>query len=124
MGWIQVVRHGAGAKQELETLVDVAPQMRAVDARMPYFAFGVRPTFFDAPSTDDENYELRAHAFLTATPDALMSPVIEPLCGFNWGYRVINHEPQIAQLEAAGAKEWSWMRSELKPRYPAWTFLG
>jgi hypothetical protein len=92
MGWIQVVRHGADAAAQAEVLVDVAPQMHAVDARMPYFAFGVRPTFFDAPSTDDEEYEFRAHAFLTASPDAVMSPVVEPLCGFSWGYDVVRGE--------------------------------
>lgn len=119
MGWIQVVRHRPAAP---EILVDVAPQMHAVDAGMPYFAFGVRPTFFDAPSTDDEEYEFRAHAFLTASPDAVMSPVVEPLCGFSWGYEVVRGKPEIAQLERAGKAEWSWMRSVLEQRYPNWTF--
>src|SRR6187200_2356602 len=67
---------------------------------MPYFAFGVRPTFFDAPSTDDRDYEFRAAAFLTASPDALMTPVVEPLCGFSWGYRVVDETPHIDPARA------------------------
>ena len=122
MGWIQVVRHRAAPASRPEVLVDVAPQMHKADARMPYFAFGVRPTFFDAPSTDDDDCEFRAHAFLTASPDALMSPVVEPLCGFGWGYRVVAGVPGIAPLEPAGASEWASMRAELEPRYPRWTF--
>jgi hypothetical protein len=123
MGWIQVVSHRAAPAPQPEVLVDVAPQMREVDAAMPYFAFGVRPTLFDAPSTDDEDYEMSARAFLTASPDAVMSPVVQPLCGFVWGYAIVKGSPEVAPLEPAGAAEWAWMRSELEPRYPGWTFL-
>ena len=123
MGWIQLVRHRPRGASGPEVLVDVAPQMHAVDAGMPYFAFGPRPVFFDAPGTDDRDYDFRAHAFLTASPDAVMSPVIEPLCGFSWGYDVVDANPQIAPLKQAGREEWSWMRSQLEERYPGWTFL-
>jgi hypothetical protein len=123
MGWIQVVDHRAAPATESTILVDVAPQMHAVDAAMPYFAFGVLPAFFDAPSTTDEQYEFRAHAFLTASPDALMTPVVAPLCGFTWGYEVVGGEPNIAPLEPAGLAEWSWIQAQAKERYPAWTFL-
>jgi len=122
MGWIQVTAQRWPPAEREELLVDVAPQMQAVDARMPYFAFGVRPTFFDAPSTDDRDYEFRAAAFLTASPDALMTPVVEPLCGFSWGYRVVDETPHIDPLEPAGAAEWAWMRRTLERDYPAWTF--
>jgi len=123
MGWIQVVRHRVEGASDAEVFVDVAPQMHAVSAGMPYFAFGPRPALFDAPSTDDREYEFRAHAFLTASPDAVMSAVVEPLCGFRWGYDVIEGNPVIAPLERAGIEEWSWMRSVLEERYPDWRFL-
>ena len=122
MAWIQVVEQRVGAAAG-EILVDVAPQMHAVEAAMPYMAFGVRPTFFDAPATDDEQYEFRANAFLTASPDALMTPVVAPLCGFKWGYEVVDANPRIAPLAHAGAREWAWARAQLEERYPAWTFL-
>ena len=85
MGWIQVVDHRAAPAIDSTVLVDVAPQMQAVDAGMPYFAFGVKPAFFDAPSTDDADYEFRAHAFLTASPDALMSPGRRPALWLHLG---------------------------------------
>jgi hypothetical protein len=120
MGWIQLVRDRAGADERV--LVDVAPQMEIADARMPYFSFGVRPTLFDAPSTDDPEYEFSARAFLVVAPDAVMSPAVEPLCGFRWGYSVIGARPEIAPLEVAGAADWAAARSELEARYPAWSF--
>ena len=122
MGWIQVTAQRWPPIEREELLVDVAPQMQAAGARMPYFAFGVRPTFFDAPSTDDPDYEFRAAAFLTASPDAVMTPVVEPLCGFRWGYRIVDETPNVDPLEPAGAAEWAWMRSTLERDYPGWTF--
>jgi len=122
MGWIQVTAQRWPPTEREELLVDVAPQMSAAGARMPYFAFGVRPTFFDAPSTDDPDYEFRAAAFLTASPDALMTPVVEPLCGFKWGYRVVDETPHVDPLEPAGAADWAWIRATLERDYPAWTF--
>jgi hypothetical protein len=104
-------------------VVDVAPQMHAVDAAMPYMAFGVRPAFFDAPATDDEEYEFHAIAFLTASPDAVMTPIVGPLCGFTWGYRVAASKPEIAPLDLAGDADWSWVKTHLEERFPAWKFL-
>jgi hypothetical protein len=122
MGWIQVTAQRWPPTEREELLVDVAPQMQAVGARMPYFAFGAHPTFFDAPSTDDRDYQFRAAAFLTASPDALMTPVVEPLCGFGWGYRIVDETPHVDPLQPAGATEWTWMRATLERDYPAWTF--
>ena len=48
MGWIQVVRYREPDADE-EIFVDVAPQLR--DTGVPWFSFGVRAAFFDAPST-------------------------------------------------------------------------
>ncbi len=122
MAWIQIVEHRT-APAEPEIIVDVAPQMEASRAAMPYMAFGVRPTFFDAPGTDDPEYEFHAVAFLTASPDALMTPVVGPLCGFKWGYRVVASDPRIAPLEPAGDDDWAWVKAQLEGRYPRWTFL-
>jgi hypothetical protein len=123
MGWIQVVEHGPEPSGELAAIVDVAPQIQAVEDSMPYMSFGVRPAFFDAPATDVDTYEFRARAFLAASPDALMTPVVGPLCGFTWGYAIEGGERRITPLERAGGEEWSWMRAVLARDCPGWEFL-
>ena len=50
MGWLQVVRYDVRdpGEEEQVTVFDVPPQLAETDT--PYAAFGVRPTFFDAPA--------------------------------------------------------------------------
>ena len=81
MGWVQVVRYEAtdesvSGEPETVVLADVAPQLQGLG--MPYVAFGVRPTYFDAPAISAPEADWRAVTFLTATPDVLLSRVIEP----------------------------------------------
>ncbi len=122
MSWIQVARYWVGPQEEPTVVVDVAPQMRA--ARMPYISFGIRPTLFDAPAFTEQNVVWRAWSFLTYTPDALMTPVVEPACGFRWGYDVREHAPQPTELVPASRDEWLGIRTELTGRYPEWSFKG
>jgi hypothetical protein len=122
LGWIQIVEHGA-VGGESETIVDVAPQMHASGAGMPYMSFGIQPILFDAPGTDEPDSDFRAVSFLTASPDALMTPVVGPLCGFRWGYRTRNGRPEPAPLEVASNGDWAWMKATLGDAYPRWTFL-
>lgn len=122
MSWIQVVRYLVGAQQQPTVIVDVAPQMR--DAGMPYLSFGIQPTLFDAPAITERDVVWRAWSFLTYTPDALMTPVVEPACGFRWGYDVRDGSPEPTELLSAGRDEWLEIRDELRARYPEWRFEG
>jgi hypothetical protein len=119
MGWIQVVRYRGAAAAE-DVIVDVAPQLRG--SGIPWFSFGPRPAFFDAPSTTDDDATFRADAFLAATPNALMTPVAEPLCGFSWGYDVAGGTPARTPLGPAGPERWAAMRPALLAACPGWTF--
>lgn len=119
MAWVQVVRYEAGGGET--ALVDKAPQLAEAD--LPYYAYGIRPEFFDAPSMPRAG-EVRwnAHAFLVASPDAVMSRTVEPVCGFRWGYRVKGESPGLLPLARAGMADWSAARDVLRERYPSWTF--
>jgi hypothetical protein len=119
MGWIQVVRYSEPAAED-ELIVDVAPQLRG--AGVPWMSFGVRPAYFDAPSTDSDDATFRADAFLAASPDALMTPVAEPVCGFSWGYDVVAGTPAPAPLTVAEAERWTAMRPTLAAACPGWSF--
>ena len=123
MGWVQVVRYEATDEPETgepETVVlaDVAPQLQGLG--MPYVAFGVRPTYFDAPAISAPNADWRAATFLTATPDVLLSRVIEPVCGFRWGYRREGGVTELVDAAPAEGKDWLEAREELETHYPDW----
>jgi hypothetical protein len=118
MGWIQVVRYRDAETDEV--IVDVAPQLRG--SGVPWFSFGVRPAFFDAPSTTSDEATFRFDAFLAFTPHAVMTPVAEPLCGFSWGCEVTGGTPASTPLTPAGADRWAAIRPALAAACPDWTF--
>ncbi|HEY3050166.1 MAG TPA: hypothetical protein VGJ40_00445 [Gaiellaceae bacterium] len=118
MGWVQVVRYEATDEPETVVLADVAPQLQGLG--MPYVAFGVRPTYFDSPAISAPGADWRASTFLTASPDVLLSRVIEPVCGFCWGYRRKDGVTELVEATRAEEKDWLEAREELVTRYSDW----
>jgi hypothetical protein len=118
MGWVQLVRYTASDEPEPVVEVDMAPQLR--EAATPYVVFGVKPTFFDAPAMSASEADWHAWTFLTATPDALMTRVLEPVCGFRWGYSIAGGRPEIGEFATATASDWLDSLPEFRSRYPAW----
>lgn len=114
LGWIQVVWMND------VVIVDRAPQL--LDTGFPYVTFGLRPEFFDAPSTTEPTVRWRARTFLTATPDLLMTKVIEPVVGFTWGYDLDGGRVDPVDLAIVGADDWELARAELSRELPAWAF--
>ena len=102
-------------------LVDIAPQL--METGVPYFAWGRRPTLFDATGFGTD-VTWRALAFLTFTPDGLMTRVVEPACGFGWGYDLRSRRPSPAPLRATTRVDWLDVRDAYASRYPEWTFGG
>jgi hypothetical protein len=122
MGWLQVVRYDIRDPDEEErvTVFDVPPQLSETD--IPYAAFGVHPTFFDAPAMSAKNATWRAATFLVHTPDAVLSRIIRPICGFSWGYRVEDGLVLLDALTVADASDWSGILADLRMRFATWTF--
>jgi hypothetical protein len=122
MGWVQVVRW-SHHDRPVEVLVDRAPQME--DGRHPYTAWGPCPTLFDAPSTTQRPVTWRADAFLTVTPDLLMTKVVRPVCSLYWGYDAtsggaVRPRPVLEQhLDA-----WQEAVPILQEDCPGWRFLS
>jgi hypothetical protein len=122
MGWLQVLRYdvrdpGEGVQAEI---VDVVPQLAEVD--LPYLAFGIRPTLFDAPCTDAMSISWAARSLLGYSPDAVMSKSLKAVCGFTWGFRVEDRARTVAPLQVATGDDWTGALSVLRERFPAWTF--
>jgi len=118
MGWIQLISYGGGEVVE----VDHPPQHS--DVATPYCYWGVRPSFFDAPSTTHEGVTWVAEAFLATSPDTLMTRTVQPVCGFRWGYATTRNPPELLPVEKIGAAEWETARAALQERYPDWDFLS
>jgi hypothetical protein len=125
LGWVQVVSWQDPTATEPETtwiVPDVAPQ--AIGANSPYLTFGIDPVFFDAPATDQPDSDWLARAFLTCTPDLLMTPVVEPVLGLAWGYDIAQGKVTPKDLRPAGTDDWREIRKMLGIRLPMWTFGG
>jgi hypothetical protein len=122
MGWIQVVRHVVAdeGSEEDAIIFDVPPQFAGSD--VPYFAFGVLPTVFDAPSILADNVTWRADTFLVYTPDAVLSRVVRSVCGFLWGYDVREGVRELYPLRIARSDDWARNLPDLRSRFKDWEF--
>jgi hypothetical protein len=123
MGWLQVVRYEIRdpGEEGTVTVFDTRPQL--AETGMPYAAFGIRPTFFDAPSIEGlREVNWHADTFLVFTPDAVMSRVLRPLCGFNWGFRIHEGKVFLDPSIVADAGDWEKILPDLRERFPSWTF--
>jgi hypothetical protein len=112
LGWVQVVWMND------DVIVDRAPQL--LDTGFPYVTFGVRPAFFDAPSTTAPAATWRARTFLTATPDLLMSKVLEPVVGFTWGYDLADGIVTPLGPDAADEDDWPRVTAAIGRELPQW----
>jgi hypothetical protein len=121
MGWIQLIRYGGGDLEGQFTEVDQPPQLS--DAGTPYCYWGVKPRFFDAPAMDRRGVTWVAEAFLVASPDAVMTKAVRPLCGFRWGFATTTDPPALLPVEPTGPEAWPEARTVLRKRYPDWEFL-
>lgn len=122
MGWIQVVQYTAPEDGDV-FMTDTAPQFRGIPGLdFPFFSWGPRPSLFDSPAIDAAPVDWWADSFLVASPDALMTPVIEPLCSFRWGYTVdparavTVRPPEPSDTTTA----WAGLRDRVQALHPAW----
>ena len=120
MGWVQVVQWREEGSEQDDVVVDKPPQL--ADDGSPYCFWGLKPSFFDAPSTTARLRRWVAHAFLTVSPDALMTKEVRPLCGFSWGYSTLGPSPEATPVRPIGEESWRAVRDVLADHYPAWRF--
>jgi hypothetical protein len=112
-----------GPEQETVWAVpDMAPQV--LDANTPYSVFGIEPVLFDAPASDEQNEDWLARSFLAYTPDCLMTPVLEPICGFAWGYDIESGQVRLKDMRLGTVDDWIEIRRMLRIRLRTWTFGG
>jgi hypothetical protein len=123
MGWLQVVRYEVRdpGEEGTVTVFDTPPQL--AETGTPYAAFGIRPTFFDAPSIEGlREVNWGADTFLVYTPDAVLSRVLRPICGFRWGFRLHEGKVFLDLVSVADAGNWERNLPDLRGRFSSWTF--
>lgn len=121
MGWIQLITNRDPASGDAVTSMDLVPIFQGLDS--PFGAFGVAPTFFDAPANPDhETEDWIAETFLAICPDIGRTPRVAALLGFRWGYQLRNRQPTPLPVEALDASAWDAHLPLLHTEYPRWTF--
>jgi hypothetical protein len=117
MAWIQILRF-SGASNGV--LVDQPPQLEG--SGMPYVYWGPCPAFFDNPFTTTRGVHWTADAFLVVSPDAVMTRVVQPICGFSWGYSTEGEQTHALPLTGLDPAAWPSACAILRPRYTHWEF--
>jgi hypothetical protein len=89
----------------------------------PYAWYGLKPEFFDAPSRGDRyDMDWEAHAFLCVAPDAVVTPVVQAVAGFRWGFTVTGPDIAFVPPTVLGSPAWEGHLDLLRASYPAWAF--
>jgi hypothetical protein len=117
-GWTQLVRStDAGSDFEMDPIAIYR------DVATPYAWYGLRPELFDAPSREARyDMDWQAHSFLCVSPDAVITPHVQAIAGFSWGFTITGSEIAFAQPAVLGAAAWDSHLNLLRASYPAWVF--
>src|ERR1051326_4819427 len=117
-GWIQMVR-----STDQTGRFEMDPIAIHAHVATPFAWFGVKPEAFDAPSRESL-YDMvwEAHCFLCVSPDAVLSPRVQAVCGFSWGFTVEPPHIRFAEPEALAAQAWDDHLDLLRASYPSWRF--
>ena len=90
----------------------------------PFGFYGVSPTLLDAPHTDDENADFRAHTFLCGLGGELLEfrHEVRAVLGFGWGFSKQGNEIRFAEPAALPAEVWDGHLAYMNRRFEGWTF--
>jgi hypothetical protein len=124
LGWVQLVRGGADPPDDRDFFILDLPPMFG-DLGLPFATFGPAPELFDAPSMSDRHgrFDWVASTFLCSSPTCVMTPVVEAVLGFSWGYEIRDGEISPKGLRELTAADWESQEPFLRQRCPGWTFL-
>jgi hypothetical protein len=120
LGWVQLVEsslHEAGFHLDYFEPMGVASH--------PFAFYGLAPTFFDAPHTDeDENWDFLAHSFLCGLGGELLDEQrgIRAILGFSWGFSKRGNEFEYLGPAVLAAADWDGHRPFLGRSFPNWQF--
>jgi hypothetical protein len=118
-GWLQMVCSTDSAQPDFE--MDPIAIYRQVQT--PYAWFGLKPELFDAPSREsDRDIDWEAHSFLCVSPDAVVTPRVQAIAGFSWGFSIRDSDITFSPPAALAAAAWDSHLEVLRASYPGWAF--
>ena len=90
----------------------------------PFGFFGISPTLFDAPHTDDEDADFLAHTFLCGLGGELLEFRREAraVLGFSWGFAKRGSQFTFFGPDPLPPEGWERHRGYLIETFPDWTF--
>ena len=116
-GWTQLVC------ENLERGFEMDPIAIYSDVPTPYAWFGLKPELFDAPARDTRyDMDWEAHSFLCVSPDAVITPQVQAIAGFSWGFKFRGPDTVFTPPAALTADIWDSHLPLLRAAYPRWTF--
>jgi hypothetical protein len=116
-GWTQLVCESPERGFEMDPIAIYR------DVPTPYAWFGLRPELFDAPARDARyDMDWEAHSFLCVSPDAVITPRVQAIAGFSWGFRFRGSDTTFTPPAALTAEAWDSHLSLLRSTYPRWAF--
>jgi hypothetical protein len=118
-GWTQLVR----ATDTGEGGFELDPIAIYRDIPTPFAWYGLRPELFDAPSREERHdVTWEAHSFLAISPDAVLTPRVQAIAGFSWGYAITPAGIALTRPAPLGPQAWDAHLGLLRASYPQWTF--
>lgn len=92
----------------------------------PFGFYGVSPTLFDAPHTDDREADFSAHSFLCGLGGELLEfrQEVRAVLGFRWDFSKRGLEIRFSGPEPLPPGAWDEHRDYLTRTFPRWTFAA
>lgn len=128
-GWTQLIDLKNFSQSELVLHsgdgFEIDPYLVLGAAPYPFTYFGLAPTLFDAPHTD-EDWDFFAHSFLCGLGGELHEVRREAraILGFGWGFSKQGREFEFFGPDPLGPADWNRHHDYLARAFPAWTFAS
>jgi hypothetical protein len=118
-GWTQLVR----STDSEGTGFEIDPIAIYHDIATPFAWYGLKPELFDAPSRETrDDLDWQAHSFLCVSPDAVLTPRVQAVAGFSWGFTIATGRIACTRPQALDPAAWNGHLSLLTASYPHWLF--
>ena len=117
LGWIQLVDHSVEPGFHID-------QHPAFASPLPFLCEGQLPDYFDAPHTDDPDWDFLAHTFLCGKGGTLheMCKEARAIFGFSWGFSKRGQRIEWFGPEPLSAQDWAAHLDRLAEEREEWSF--
>lgn len=124
-GWVQIVTHKYGDKNETDHENDIPPAFQ--NQGHPFSYFGYKPTLYDAPSRElDVDLIWTAYSFLCPVRlvDSRNEKIVSPVVGFSWGFTISGGKLEgLLHPQKVTHEKWMDLSGRISKDLPDWNFI-